>query len=50
VEANFFHADGQTDMAKQTDASCNFENMPKKYKISKSITMLGEKKKLDDQN
>ena len=40
--ANFFCADGQTDMAKLTDACCcNFENVLKKYNVSKSITMLG---------
>jgi hypothetical protein len=41
VEANFFHVDGQTDMAKLTDACCNFENTPKKYNTSKAITMVG---------
>jgi hypothetical protein len=30
------------EMAKLTDACCNFENVPKKYNISKSITMLGD--------
>ena len=28
-------------MTKLTDACCNFENVPKKYNISKSITVVG---------
>jgi hypothetical protein len=31
VEAEFFHADGQTDMTKLIVAFCNFANAPKNY-------------------
>ena len=46
----FFHADGQSDMAKLSDACRKFQNAPIKYNISTSIIILGDQKKLDDQN
>jgi hypothetical protein len=37
MEADLFHADGRTDMTKQTDAFGNFPNAPNKKSASSAI-------------